>query len=249
MAQANIFRPSGRRCRRTWVADEVGSSPAKSLRRPRGSIRSRALQGPVLPNPSPRAPRARRHPGPRAQRDDSGMNEWVPADRAAPPRPRPGSRAALRRLTFPGGGGGGGSCGGRGRRSGAGCAGAGRLLSSARHPDGEGGESGATRKTPTQGHFGATLLVAPGEGQRQPRRAGAGRSAKAEQPWKITLELCIWAGGKIGVRLFLFIAAESSGAVHGPLLSFSLRRHLNFGKVSHSLFEIRFIVLPEASQE
>lgn len=110
---------------------------SRFLRRKRG-LRSSAPQGPVLRARS-RGSGARRRPGPRARRDASEMNGSPRA-----PLPRPG-RLPRPRLTFPGGGG--GSGGGRGRRSGAGRAGAVRFLSAPRHPDGEGGESGAAGKT------------------------------------------------------------------------------------------------------
>lgn len=88
----------------------------------------------------PRGSRARRQLGPRAQRGASRMNGSLWALLC------PRQAVLLRpRLTVPRGGG--GSDGGRGRRSGAGRAGAVRLLFAPGHPDGKGGESGTVGKT------------------------------------------------------------------------------------------------------
>lgn len=95
------------------------------------------------------------------------------AQRPAPPRAR---ALCLPPLTSRGGGGGGDS-GGRGRSSGAGRAGAVRLLSTPQHPDGEGGGVDA------QGHFVTTLLVTirGGQGQSHGSRPAGSEIKKSSQ--------------------------------------------------------------------
>ena len=137
LAQANILHSSGQRSWRTWVTGDVGSSPASSLRRQRG-LRSSVLRGPVFPPKSLEFP-CTRSLGPSAKRGAGRMNGslWAQLHHGQTRLPRPP-------LTFQWGGGG---RGGRGRRNGAGRASAVPLLFAPQHPDGEGGELGAARKT------------------------------------------------------------------------------------------------------
>lgn len=118
-----------------WVTGDVGSSPASSLRSEKTRLKVKRPPGACPSHPGPRGP-PRKAVGVAAC--PGGASPVDGAQRPAPPRP-----CALRLppLTSRGGGGGGGGddSGGRGRSSGAGRAGALRLLSPPQHPDGEGG--------------------------------------------------------------------------------------------------------------